>query len=440
MKKIILLVATTAMLSVGLPTSAQFNSANFVDVDPSDSKTIEELLKKIPGVEIDSEGNITVNGKDVSKILVNGKPLFNDDDDNTAALTQPTANLIEKVGTSQKEIICEVVEISEEVETETAKLKPFDCNVANLMNVSRLFVWKKYLIVYNPTGNNILHFLNRKTGKYICSTGVEGNGPDDFASPIVPVSMNIANDRLSIFEMDGDGGYSIFKLDVKKGKPFLKRESRGSFNQSFSNHLLIFDDGTKIIADEHNYRAMYVKISADDKQSEKWLDFPNMSDRQYKVSSFPSWIVRGPDNKFATIYEEYPMISIQTTKDESDRRFYSLPEWTGQYHSTNGSALKECYFSTCGFCADSKYIYALYSGQEWQADPITAQSIGNILSIIGPSEANNVELHVWDWNGKLVKRISLDQYVDCVTCDPKTGLLYLANTGGFAVYTLDPWK
>lgn len=93
MKKIILLVATTAMLSVGLPTSAQFNSANFVDVDPSDSKTIEELLKKIPGVEIDSEGNITVNGKDVSKILVNGKPLFNDDD--TAALTQLTANLIE---------------------------------------------------------------------------------------------------------------------------------------------------------------------------------------------------------------------------------------------------------------------------------------------------------------------------------------------------------
>ena len=33
----------------------------------------------MPGVEIDSEGNITVNGKSISKILVDGEEFFSDD-------------------------------------------------------------------------------------------------------------------------------------------------------------------------------------------------------------------------------------------------------------------------------------------------------------------------------------------------------------------------
>lgn len=38
--------------------------------------TVEELLKNLPGVEVDSQGNITVNGVPVNEILVNGKPFF----------------------------------------------------------------------------------------------------------------------------------------------------------------------------------------------------------------------------------------------------------------------------------------------------------------------------------------------------------------------------
>ena len=36
-------------------------------------QTVEDLIKRLPGSEIDEDGNITVNGKPVSKILVNGK-------------------------------------------------------------------------------------------------------------------------------------------------------------------------------------------------------------------------------------------------------------------------------------------------------------------------------------------------------------------------------
>lgn len=40
---------------------------------------VEDLLKRLPGVEVDSEGKITANGKEVSKILVDGKEFFSDD-------------------------------------------------------------------------------------------------------------------------------------------------------------------------------------------------------------------------------------------------------------------------------------------------------------------------------------------------------------------------
>jgi len=40
---------------------------------------VEDLLKQLPGVEVDAEGNITVNGKKVSKITVDGKDFFGSD-------------------------------------------------------------------------------------------------------------------------------------------------------------------------------------------------------------------------------------------------------------------------------------------------------------------------------------------------------------------------
>lgn len=37
---------------------------------------VEDLLKRLPGVEVDSEGKITANGKSVTKILIDGKEFF----------------------------------------------------------------------------------------------------------------------------------------------------------------------------------------------------------------------------------------------------------------------------------------------------------------------------------------------------------------------------
>lgn len=45
----------------------------------AEGSVLEDLLKKMPGVEVDSEGKITVNGKEVKKVMVDGKEFFSDD-------------------------------------------------------------------------------------------------------------------------------------------------------------------------------------------------------------------------------------------------------------------------------------------------------------------------------------------------------------------------
>ena len=66
-----------------------------------EGSSVEDLIRKLPGVQITSDGDITVNGKSVSKILVNGKEFFNDD--KSVALTQLTAEMIEKVKAYDKQ-------------------------------------------------------------------------------------------------------------------------------------------------------------------------------------------------------------------------------------------------------------------------------------------------------------------------------------------------
>lgn len=41
--------------------------------------TVEELLKKLPGIEVDASGTITAQGEEIKKVMVDGKKFFGDD-------------------------------------------------------------------------------------------------------------------------------------------------------------------------------------------------------------------------------------------------------------------------------------------------------------------------------------------------------------------------
>ena len=70
----------------------EFNADSF---HTTDNAVVEDLLKKLPGVEVGSDGSITSGGKTVSKILVNGKEFFADDPQ--MASKNLSAKMVEKV-------------------------------------------------------------------------------------------------------------------------------------------------------------------------------------------------------------------------------------------------------------------------------------------------------------------------------------------------------
>lgn len=70
----------------------EFNAGSF-HTNPNAS--VEDLLKKLPGVEVGSDGSITSGGKNITKILVNGKEFFADDP--KLATKNLPSDMVEKV-------------------------------------------------------------------------------------------------------------------------------------------------------------------------------------------------------------------------------------------------------------------------------------------------------------------------------------------------------
>jgi len=69
-------VKGTAAQMVVKGDTMEYNATAF---KTADNAVVEDLLKRLPGVEITNEGKITVNGQEIKKIRVDGKKFFSDD-------------------------------------------------------------------------------------------------------------------------------------------------------------------------------------------------------------------------------------------------------------------------------------------------------------------------------------------------------------------------
>ncbi|MCK8492994.1 TonB-dependent receptor [Spirosoma sp. RP8] len=70
----------------------EFNAGSF---KTQPNAQVEDLLKKLPGIQVDRDGTITAQGQTVKKVLVDGKPFFGDDP--KMATRNLPADIIDKV-------------------------------------------------------------------------------------------------------------------------------------------------------------------------------------------------------------------------------------------------------------------------------------------------------------------------------------------------------
>ena len=77
--------------------TVEYNASSF---KTSDNDMLEELLKKLPGVEVGTDGSITANGETIKKITIDGKTFFLDDPQ--LASKNIPAKIVEKVKVVEK--------------------------------------------------------------------------------------------------------------------------------------------------------------------------------------------------------------------------------------------------------------------------------------------------------------------------------------------------
>lgn len=102
MKEDVKLLDAASVSAVGNPIivkkdTVEYNASSF---KTSDNDMLEDLLKKLPGVEVNSDGSITANGETIKKITIDGKTFFLDDPQ-LASKNLP-AKIIEKVKVVEK--------------------------------------------------------------------------------------------------------------------------------------------------------------------------------------------------------------------------------------------------------------------------------------------------------------------------------------------------
>ena len=97
MKEDVKVLDAASVSAVGNPIivkkdTIEYNASSF---KTSDNDMLEDLLKKLPGVEVSSDGTVTANGETIKKITIDGKTFFLDDPQ--LATKNLPAKIVEKV-------------------------------------------------------------------------------------------------------------------------------------------------------------------------------------------------------------------------------------------------------------------------------------------------------------------------------------------------------
>jgi hypothetical protein len=76
-KELLEVVVKTARAPLSIKGDTIEYDARAFKVPPG--STVEDLLRRLPGIDVDADGNIKAQGKDVKRVYVDGKTFFGDD-------------------------------------------------------------------------------------------------------------------------------------------------------------------------------------------------------------------------------------------------------------------------------------------------------------------------------------------------------------------------
>lgn len=222
--------------------TVEYNAASY---KTQPNAVVEDLLKRLPGVEVDSEGKITAQGKEITKILVDGKEFFSDDA--KVASKNIPVDMVDKLQVvDRKSDLARLTGVDDgEEETVinltvkkgmkqgwfgnvTAGYGTDDRYSANFM-VNRFVNDNQFSILGGANNINQMGFSMPGAGRFRGFRGI--NGVNDSQS--VGFNFNVGNEEK--FRVGGDVMYSHSnqRTDRKSDKQYLFNDST-SFEKSTS--------------------------------------------------------------------------------------------------------------------------------------------------------------------------------------------------------------
>lgn len=195
----------------------EFNADSF-KVRPD--ATVEDVLKKLPGVEVDSDGKITVNGKEVNQVLVNGQVFFSTDPKvATKTLSKDVISKIQITNTKTKEQEFVGDEGDGEAKTINLTLKE-DKNKGYMGRVSG-----GYGTDDRYQANGLLNYFNDTKRVSLLGSSNNINNPGFSFDEIYEM---VGNNRGGGFSFNSGGGFAIGNLSFGFGQGITTSSTLGT--------------------------------------------------------------------------------------------------------------------------------------------------------------------------------------------------------------------
>ena len=282
--------------------------------------------------------------------------------------------------------------------TDTLNLKALTLPYELLMP-TRMLATSDQLIVYQRKGDDVLISINISDDIQQKVIGRKGRGPKEFTSIDVQ-SLKPTNNGFVCMDAGGKLNEVIMGDDIEI-------TSRHISTYGHPQNGIILKSGF-LSANIVNENSEYIFYTEDSDEPAFLFDYPDWTEDKAQPLSFTymkNMVSHPTEDKFAAFYINFRKLRIL---DSQGKLHYDIdvqvPNEFPVYSSD--SPRRNLAYASYPYASD-QYIYALCLNT-------------HIMDMLP-------EIHIWDWNGNLKKRLILDNHIDILAVDEDKSVLYGIN-------------
>lgn len=325
---------------------------------------------------------------------------------------------------------CQIIENAEYENYPTVDLaaEEFPLNDSTLLNPRNIWVDDSLLIIFDSPENDdnmFLKYYSLNSLQLIRSFGTIGRGPDEYLTP--RILWNTKNSFLIIEKLK----YSILFTDSILHHPnYNPQKHYVQFGLNAASEVYLMNDSLLFIHSMMTDEQFSINNSNNGNYISKFTNYPHyitsnkLNDFICNSKVYNATYLLKPYSfdTLAIIYKYFPVIDIVTMKDLKVKRIqFPIDKNINQVKILDklNAALENERKLYTNYTYSEKYFYLLYNGLAKE----------NVLY------NKSFEIHKFDWEGNLIVRYKLDNYIDRFCIDEKNGKIFACSIEDDDSYT-----